>query len=332
MTPQRNRGQLLPALVIAMGTALALAACSGTSVSTSTPAASEPSGEPETSELLVGVTPVGDFAPIYYAVAEGIFEKNGLKVTIDPKGASEVPPLLANSYQAVSMSWTTFIQAAAQDVPLRPVFPGITGGPDTQTGIYVMPDSGVENADDLVGKTIAINQPKASAELNSRVSLDDAGVDPESVTFQVLPLPTLVDSLSTKKVDAAYLFPPFSTQAEDLGAKLIVDAYDGSLDGTPVAGFVMTADFVANNPNTIAAFQKSLTEATATLSGDTDLYREFITTYTQLTPEVAQKVPAYTFPSTIDVERLQDLADIMAEKKFSTQKIDVSESLVQPAG
>ncbi|ROO86163.1 NitT/TauT family transport system substrate-binding protein [Actinocorallia herbida] len=278
--------------------------------------------------LTVGVTPVGDFAPIYYAEAKGIFAEHGLKVTIDPKGASEVPPLVSDHYQAVSMSWTTFIQATAQGVPLRGVFPGISGKAGNQTGIYAMPSSGISAAADLAGRTVAINQPKATFELNSRVVLKAAGVDVDKVKFQVLPLATIGDALVAGKVDAAYLVPPFSTQVEAKDAKLVVDPYDGgALEGSPVAGYIMTETFVKAHPEAVTAFQQSLTEAAEALNNDGS-YREFVTTYTKLTPELAQQVPDYDFPTTIDVAKLQTEADLMAEAGFSTKKVDIASLVV----
>ena len=302
-----------PVFAAALTSAVVLSGCGGGSADSS-----------GTTTLKVGVTPVGDFAPIYYAKQKGIFAKNGLNVTIDPKGASEVPPLVSNSYQAVTMSWTTFIQATAQGVPLRGVFPGIIGAPDTQTGIYVMPSSGIDSAKDLQGKTLAINQPKATFELNSRVALKAAGVDLSKVKFQVLPLTTIGDALVAGKVDAAYLVPPFSTQVEAKRAKLLVDPYRTTqLAGTPVAGYVMTDSFAKANPKAVTAFRKSLTQAANDLNKKKS-YRRFVTTYTKLTPKLAAKVPFYTFPTKIGVGKLQTEADLMAKERFATKRVDIS--------
>ncbi|MBQ0825113.1 ABC transporter substrate-binding protein [Streptomyces tagetis] len=321
VTFRRHRVAALFAAVLAGGL---LAGC-GDSDGGGGGAAAEESGG--VVKLKVGVTPVGDFAPLYYAKDKGIFTKNGLDVTIDPKGASEVPPLVSNSYQAVSMSWTTFIQATAQGVGLRGVFPGIDGAPDTQTGIYAMPSSGIGSAKDLEGKTVAVNQPKATFELNSRVALKEAGVDVDKVKFQVLPLSVMGDALVSGKVDAAYLVPPFSTQVQDKDAKLLVDPYEKTLKGMPVAGYVMTDTFVKENPKAAKAFVAALTEAADELNKN-DSYRDFVTTYTKLTPELAQQVPNYTFPTAIDVAKLQEEADLMAQEGFATKKVDIASLLL----
>ncbi|SET88111.1 ABC transporter substrate-binding protein [Nonomuraea wenchangensis] len=320
----RSRAAVLG--VVALACTVGLSACGGSGGSGGS-GDSGGSGESGTTAMKVGVTPVGDFAPIYYAKEKGIFAKNGLDVTIDPKGASEVPPLISGSYQAVSMAWATFIQASAQGVPLRAIFPGINGAADTQTGIYVMPSSGISSVKDLEGKNVAINQPKANFELNSRVALQEAGVDVDKVQFQVLPLATMADALVAGKVDAAYLVPPFSVQAEDKKAKLLLDPYAGRLAGSPIAGYVMSEAFVKQNPKAVAAFKASMAEAAEQLNTSKS-YRDFVTTYTKLTPELAAKVPAYEFPTAIDVEKLQAVADLMAEAGFATKKVDISQLLV----
>lgn len=313
--PRRNR-----AIGVAVLMVVALAGCgSGSSAE----------GE-ETTKLTVGVTPVGDFAPIYYAQQNGIFEKNGLDVTIDPKGASEVPPLVSNSYQAVSMSWTTYIQAVAQGVELQGLYPGISGAPDTQTGIYVMPESGITSPEQLEGKSLGVNQPKATLELNSRVALNDLGVDDSKVDFTVIPLSTLGDALVEGKVDSAYLLPPFSTLAAAKGATLLVDPYEDRLSGLPIAGYVMTKKFIEENPETVEAFVASMDEAVEALN-QPGAYQEFIPTFTELSGDLAKSVPVFTFSTEVDEEKLQLQADLMAEEGFATKQISVADHLYHPA-
>lgn len=281
----------------------------------------------ERPDVTVSVTTVGDFAPVYYALSNGIFEKYGLHVTMAEKALSEVAPLLADEYQMESISYSTYVQAVAQGVPLQAVADGITGVPNTQTGIYVMDGSDIKEPKDLAGRTVAINQPKATFEFNSRVSLSDAGVDPDSVNFQVLPLSSMVQALASGKVDAAYLVPPFSTMAEAQGAHLLLDAYTGTLEGTPIAGYTTTQQFAKSNPKTVEAFQKAVAEASEFLAANPDVYRQFVTTYTEIAPDVAAQLPAYNFGSSVNVEGLQTVADLLAEYNFASKKIDVASTV-----
>jgi NitT/TauT family transport system substrate-binding protein len=307
--------------------AVALAGCGASSAEST--GANGSGNQNEVTKLTVGVTPVGDFAPIYYADKKGIFAKHGLQVKIDPKGSSEVPPLVSNSYQAVTMSWTTFIQAVAKGIPLEGVFPGIDGAPNTQTGIYVMKSSGLTKPAQLEGKSVGINQPKATGELNSRVALAEQGVNVSKVNFKVLPLSTLGNAMVAGKVDATYLFPPFSTKVQAKGAKLLVDAYKGKLNGAPVAGYVMTKSFVKAHPKTVQNFVASLTQAAQALDKP-GAYRNFVPRFTSLTPKLAQQIPVYTFHTSINVPKLQQEADLMAQKKFAAKKIDIANHVLRP--
>jgi NitT/TauT family transport system substrate-binding protein len=192
-----------------------------------------------------------------------------------------------------------------------------------------MPDKGIEQPEDLAGHTLAVNQPKATLELNSRVALDDVGIDPDDVNFQVIPLSTMVDALVGGQVDSAYLLPPFSTLAEAQGAEMVLDAYAGVLEGSPIAGYVMTCEFAEDNPNTVAAVQLVMTEAAEAMNDPAE-YRSFIPTYTSLTAELAEQAPAFEFPTTIDVDSLQEYADLMTKYEFATREVDIAEAIIQP--
>ena len=53
-------------------------------------------------------------------------------------------------------------------------------------------------------------------------------------------------------------------------------------------------------------------------------------TFTKLTPELAQKVPVYQFPTSIDVDKLQFVADLMADKGYAEKKVTIKDVINNP--
>lgn len=101
------------------GIAAAALLVTGRSSGSSAPA-EEPESGGESSELTpvtIGVVPVVDFAPVYIAQREGLFEMYGLDVTIEvvQNFAAAVPSLMNGQLQFTGAALPPFI--AAVDIP-----------------------------------------------------------------------------------------------------------------------------------------------------------------------------------------------------------------------
>ncbi|MEQ3552684.1 ABC transporter substrate-binding protein [Pseudonocardia nematodicida] len=302
---------------IATATVLALASC-GSGGTT----------DADRTDLTVGITPSLTFAQVQYAEQNGLFEKHGLNVEVVEKGSSDVPPLLADEYQVSTMAGATYIQAVAEGFGLRALYPGVDGHSGA-IGIMAMPDSGIDSIDDLAGRTVAVNQPGAAFEIFTRILLDDAGVDADDVSFSVIPFSAMVEALVRGQVDAAVLTAPFNTIAENQGAVLAVDPFTGPLDGTPIAGFTITEEFAANNPNTITAFVAAMDEAVAAVNAmSQEEFAAFLPSFTSISEEVALQVVKPEFPTRVDTPRLQLLADRMNEIGAIREATDLAPTVV----
>ncbi|MET0715951.1 MAG: ABC transporter substrate-binding protein, partial [Mycetocola sp.] len=120
--------------------ALSLAACSAGSAAAPADDAPAPAGDgkPETTELLVGITPVADQASVFIAIAEGFFEDEGLDVTAQPAqgGAAAVPAMIAGDMQAAFATYPSFLLAQSGGVGINIVAEGVRGNEESN-GVYV---------------------------------------------------------------------------------------------------------------------------------------------------------------------------------------------------
>ena len=342
MTPRTWRlGTLLLALM------LVLAAC-GTGDESSAPtteseppteseaapmesaAPSEAAGEPEITELTVGTLPIVDVAPVYLAINEGLFEAQGLSVTpeVMQGGAAAIPALQGGDLDIAFGAWPSFLIANQGGIDLRAVADGVAAAPGF-TEFLALPDSGLEgNPEGLAGTTIALNTLGNLGELATRVTLENAGLAWEDVTAVELPFPDMGAALEGGTVDVIWSVEPGVTGNKNgIGAVTVVDSYVGDMEGFPVAGYMVTAEFAEANPNTVAAFVRALELAVDMIADDEQAVVDTILTYTELPPELVEKLSLPEYRATIDASVLQRVYDQMLQYDMGEEGLDI-ESLV----
>jgi NitT/TauT family transport system substrate-binding protein len=324
MTHRTSRGL---ALIVALVTTLT--ACGGGDPSSPSATAPADAGEPEQAELTVGVLPLADLAPFYLAIQEGLFEEQGLTVEADVAsgGAAQIAAAVAGDIDVVFSNYVSVLQAAEEGLPLRIVRENNRSGPQ---GIYVPAGSDITDPADLAGARIAINSLGNIQELTARAVLESHGVDLGSLTFVELPPPDMPAALSEGNVDAAWLVEPFLTQAEQNGiATRVVSAFEGPTENLPVAGWAATAQFVQENPNTVAAFVRALDEAMSLAVEQPETVTEVIPTYTNISPEVAAQLSPPGLSEISDLSDFGTLADLMVEYGLMDEGLDMDEVVVE---
>ncbi|MFD1955354.1 ABC transporter substrate-binding protein [Paenibacillus thailandensis] len=135
---------------------------------------------------------------------------------------------------------------------------------NTWTGYYVLEDSGIRTAKDLIGKRIAVNTLGAHHEFVIKEYLHREGLTPEEikqVTLVVVPPVTGEQTLRAKQIDAAALGGVLRDKALERGGIRPLFT-DKDLFGTFSAGsYVLTNEFIKNNPNATRKFVEATAKA-----------------------------------------------------------------------
>lgn len=331
-TIRRKRTWL--SIVAASTLALSLAACSGGNAAEPAADAAAPAGngKPETTDLLVGITPVADQASVFIAIAQGFFKDEGLNVTAQPAqgGAAAVPAMIAGDMQAAFATYPSFLLAQSGGIDINIVAEGVRGNEESN-GVFVKAGSDITSIKDLEGKKVAVNTLKNTGELTIKVLMEDAGVDVSKVEFLELPFPDMVPTLQSGGVDAVWLVEPFQTAAYEAGATKLFANFSGPTAGVPLSGLGMTADFVKANPNTTAAFIRGLEKANALLAENPDAAREIVPTYSKTTPEIAAKIklPVWVAGSA-SAKNLEIWNKIMVDQKAIPAPVDLKKMVYVP--
>lgn len=328
LSPRRPPGRLRTALT-ALGAAALFAVVAGCSALGGSDAAPENNGGGagglEHPNLKVGVLPIVDVAAVQRAQTAGYFKNEGLNVELVTvqSGAEAMPKLISGSLDMTWTNWTSVIQAQVNKVGDLRALNATYQAAANSFLILTRPENNIRTPQDLVGKKVAINAQGSITELIAKSALQTNGVDPGSVLFPPINFPDMPQALATHQVDATVVLEPFLTAEETAGAVTVLDAAAGPTAEIPIAGVATTADFVKNNPNTVAAFQRAMNKAQADVT-DRNVVEQTLPTYTKITPETAPLLNLGTWPATIDVTRLQRVSDLMTKFGMIPSSFDVT--------
>jgi ABC-type nitrate/sulfonate/bicarbonate transport system substrate-binding protein len=156
------------------------------------------------------------------------------------------------------------IKLIAAKAPVKGVIGYYGTDENTWLGYYVLEDSPIKTARDLIGKKIAVNTVGAHAEFILREYLARNGLtkaEADQVTLVVVPPVTSEQALRQHQIDVAGLQNILRDKALSRGGirKLFSD-FD--LYGKFTAGtYVFTTAFIRDNPNTVKKFVAAVSQA-----------------------------------------------------------------------
>lgn len=307
-SPRRPFGPVITSAAIAVGAALALAGCSS----------SDPGGVDTTADgglttVTLGLIPITDVAPIYLGIEQGIFADQGLELDIQlaQGGAAIVPAVVSGEYDFGYSNVVSLLVAHQNEIPIRVISNGSTStnidGADT-TEVAALASSGIEDILDLEGKTVAINALSNFGEITIRNSMEQAGGDPDSISFVEVPYPNMPAQLAAGEVDATWTTEPFRTQILQEGGVIAASPMVDMAENFDSAFYFASARTVETNPELVTSFRAALSESFAYASAHEDAVREIIQDYASLSPELASTVGLSQWIPEINRTGLETLA------------------------
>ncbi|MFC5929441.1 ABC transporter substrate-binding protein [Cryobacterium melibiosiphilum] len=319
MSKKRNRS--LKSILPIVGTmAVLLTGCSG-------PAAGSAADGPP--PVKVGYFPLAHTASVVNADEEGLFEAQGLDVELIQTGggAAAITTLVSGSIDITYSNYTSALLAAEKGLPVMLVAANDVGGADH--GIFVTSDSAIGTAADLSGKTFAVNNLQNVGTLAVYALLEDAGVDPTDVSLVEMPYPDMQAALERGAVDAIWQVEPFQSGALAAGFVKLSDMFTGTMADIPVAGWVTTKKFAEENPEAISAFQIAISESGEDLQGHRERFVELVPTFTKVPVAVVEQMELPVFESDLNLERLQQTADLLKKYEITKTSVDVNSLVVK---
>jgi NitT/TauT family transport system substrate-binding protein len=287
---------------------LAATACGGSDDGGGAPAPGQPD------KVTVGVIPIVDVAPIYLGQQQGFFANRNIQLDLKlaQGGAAIVPSVVSNEYQFGFSNVISLLLAQDRGLQLKVVSNGNNSTGSTTAdfgGIVVKGDSTIQGPKDLEGKRVATNTLKNIVDTSVKAVVKKAGGDPTKVSFVELPFPEMGAALQANRVDAIFVVEPFLSAAKAQGGRMI-GSYADVDPNLVVALYFTSAQFATSNPDLVRRFTEAMQESLAYADSHPDEVRAIIGTYTQITPEVRAAMTLPKWPSDINRQAVQSLADL----------------------
>lgn len=311
----------------------AAVACGGSDPESDTAAAEEGAPVPVT----FGSLSVAQAAPFVLAEQQGIFEDNGIDLTIEfVEAAAMVPGLLSGEYDLGYLNAPAVLAARGNGVPVKSVMTTSNNSGDAADfpiQIVVPTDSPVEGPEDLAGLRIATDTLFQLPDLGARGALLDAGVDPSELEIIEINFPDMGTAMEQGRVDAAIMSEPFGTILRNSGAvRDVLSTARSSEELLPQSVVVASEQFIGENEQTIAAFQQAVDEALQYALDHDDEVRAVLPEFTPLEPELAEQIRLAPMSSEDSPEGWQAWADLLVEVGVLEDAGDASEAYLGSEG
>lgn len=332
-TRKKSRPRRLAAAVMAAGLLATTSGCGLLSGEEDTPESQGGNGSVEKSTITVAHLPSIDVAPLYIAQEKGYFKEEGLNVKIEvaASGQAATQKMIGGDADIVQSSYVPFLLAhTAGTAELKIVADAVSAAPDTFV-LVAKKDGEVKSIEDLEGKRVAVSALKTISDTLVMSAMKAKGLDHNNVEFVTMSFPDISSAVAKGRVDAGLVLEPFLTiGAEKHGVTPIGDVAAGPTKDFPLAGYGSLAEFVEQNPKTVAAFQRAMERATQDAQ-DREVIEPVIQDTAGIDATTAALVNLPNFHSSLDASRLQRVPDLMVEFGLLKKKFDVESLLVSPS-
>jgi NitT/TauT family transport system substrate-binding protein len=207
-------------------------------------------------------------APFAVAMEDGDFDEAGVSVTAiigSGGGGTSVRNTLASATPYGEVALPAALAAARQGLDIVIVNTGTRTV--AESTLVTMPDSSIDGLEDLVGRKVAITNPKSTSEMIVLQEMEALGIEPDQIERIASGGYTQgLTMLEQGVVDAAVLIEPLSlTRADDY--KTVVRAKEILPAMTTSVG-ITTPQFAADNPELIRALIAGRREAVRSIYAD----------------------------------------------------------------
>jgi len=290
--------------------------------------------------ITVAVVPGIDNAPLGVALQDGLFQQNGLNVTVKDYQSlnAELQALTSGQAQVAVGDYTSFFyEQAAGRVSLRLIADGYDAASNS-VAILTLPGSGITTPQQLQGESGTVATPPAQIPPYSAKApfpyniqtlaadevLQNDGLSPSSVTWTQMQAQDMIGALRSGQVKAILATEPYILEAEkQLGAVEIVNASSGVTSGLPMSGYFSLASYAHANPSAVQAFQQALDQAQADCA-QRGPEQSVLSHLTGMSTGDAALVTLGTYPTSLNAGQVQRVGVLMYDSGMIRNPLNVS--------
>jgi len=151
--------------------------------------------------------------------------------------------------------------------------------------------SGIKSVEDLKGKRIAIPYEGGDSHMYLVALLQEHGINPDEVTFVIVPYQLQIDALVNGEIDAASLFATHLAKMDLEGINYtVVTSSSDLLPWIDVLMIYTSTDYVENHPDVVRKFLRAFYKGQAYLETHPDAYEEYLVDCLGWQPQLLEKL------------------------------------------
>ena len=268
--------------------------------------------------------PVVSWLPAWVAKEKGIFETNGLDVTLSvTQNLSVLPGTLGRQFDFAPSTPPDLIKAVLAGIDVVAVAgQGIETKDNPSTHLIVRKDSAITGMQDLKGKVIATPTLGAIIHVSVLHGLKKNGIDPNSIRAVEVPFPNMPDQLKAGNVDAVEALEPFAGQLLAAGNRSLGDPLLSVSDEVLYTFWISERKWAADNHAVIEAWIASLDQAKQFMDANPQEARAILAKYTKLPEAVVQKIPFVTYRFSLDPRDFAVWVNVLKDLGQITRSVD----------
>ncbi len=275
-------------------------------------------------EIKVGVFPIAAVAPLYVGEEAGIFREEGLRVIPEMAaqgGAALQSAVLSGAYPFAFTNTPSVYLARAGGLPVVMVAPAASAGASEEEawdGLLVPAGSPIQSPADLEGKSVAVNTINNIGKVGLFSQLAQRGVDYSTVNLIEIPFPEMNALLETGRLDAAWMPTPFVTAGMEAGSTSLFSVFQGVGSSATITVYMSTEQYVAENPEIVASFQRALARAQAYARENPEITRQAIADYLDFPADIAATMVLPEWKDERETDSVARAAELMVEYGMMT--------------
>ncbi|WP_378624041.1 ABC transporter substrate-binding protein [Nonomuraea guangzhouensis] len=332
-THQRRRRNLMALTAAVVVVITVLAATIGVRALPAEPrAAARPSSPPEQSDIVVGVLPTVESAPVFVAVSKGYFKEEGL--TVQPRiitgPAAAATQIASGRLDLAQTEYATAFSMNEMGLEEFKIVSSLYQAAQGSFAVVVDSRSKIRTAAELKRKKIAVSDRKGLGSLMLAAILKRAGLSWRDVSLTEVPSANMLVAVAKGQVDAALMAEPFLTFGREKGlTRIVEDAMTHEFANLYTAGIMTSDKWIRGHPRTLAAFQRALAKAQRLIASDPQQVRDVLPGYTKIPKARVADVAFGSYPAKLDLTELQRVADLALAYEAITRPVDLRNVVVK---
>jgi NitT/TauT family transport system substrate-binding protein len=281
----------------------------------------------------IGGVPEESVTPALWAQQSGAFRRAGLDVDLQAQssGAVIAAAVAGGAYAFGKSSLVSIVIAHSRGLPFVFVASGsLYDAKNASTQLVVKADSAFKTAADLNGKTYGAPAINDLTTVATKAWMDQHGGDSTTLKVLEFPFSAVADAIASGRIDSGAIGDPALQSAVDSGkVREFAHMFDAIAPEFMITGWVATTDYVAKNGAVVAAFARTLRDATAYVGAHPSETVAMLAKFSGSDPKQIEKTHRLAYAPGLEPKYLQPVINVCAKYKVIPAPFDAKE-LIAP--